>query len=447
MRMEDLLSNSFIALGEAGLTLAELPHLLTASKFRKGVLEQVTHPIAREYFQRFDTVTDRARITWIEPVMNKINALLSDDRIRQMLSFPKNSFDLREVMDQSKVLLIKLDNSKLRDSADLLGSLQMAKIKMAAFARSDIPQHRRIPFYLYIDEFQNFAAESFSVVLSEARKYGLSLIMAHQTLAQVPPELQSIVLGNTGIQVYFRVNRHNAQTLAKEAFEYSGYEVKSAGLHGQKFWSLGEEWEHHTEELQGLPPRYCYVKNKIEGGMLPIQTVEIEPAWEVLGIDQEEYEEILVSLPLGRKYVLERGKVEEGVVELMSSMLTPSEKQEDSPHGGELRQQKDSVLERPTGERAADSREHAKPERGRDVPSADRDTQAPIYQELVVYLEHIAGQQFMPALQRDEALRISRYKGSTIRKQLVEAGFIKLHRMGIGTRSGKIVLQEITQTG
>jgi hypothetical protein len=99
----------------------------------------------------------------------------------------------------------------------------MAKIKMAAFSRSDLPQNRRSPFYLYIDEFQNFASESFSVVLSEARKYGLSLIMAHQTLEQIPDSLRAIILGNTGVQVYFRVSRHDAQILAKEAFEYSGY--------------------------------------------------------------------------------------------------------------------------------------------------------------------------------------------------------------------------------
>ena len=103
----------------------------------------------------------------------------------------------------------------------------MAKIQMAAFSRSDIPQEKRTPFYLYIDEFQNFATESFLVILSEARKYGLSLIMAHQTLSQIPDELRSLILGNTGIQVYFRLNRSDSQLLAKEGFEYSGYEVKT----------------------------------------------------------------------------------------------------------------------------------------------------------------------------------------------------------------------------
>jgi hypothetical protein len=306
VRMEDLMRNSLIALGEAELTLAELPGFLTRRAFRENVLNKVEHPIAREYFQRFDALTDRGQITWIEPVMNKVNAFLSDWRIRQIFSSPKSSFNLREIMDSRKMLLVKLDKGKLKDSADLLGSLLMAKIQMAAFSRSDLPQSRRTPFYLYIDEFQNFASESFIVLLSEARKYRLSLVMAHQTLAQISEELRSMILGNTGIQVCFRVNRHDASLLAKEAFEYSGYEVKTVSGLRPIFWTLGEEWEHHTEELQTLPPRVCYIKHKVEGGIIPIQTAQIDPAWEVMGMEQDEYEEFLGSLRFGKKYLVSR---------------------------------------------------------------------------------------------------------------------------------------------
>ncbi len=307
VRMEDLMRNSLIALGEAELTLVELPHFLTNRDFRKSILEKVSHPVTQEYFHRFDSLTDRGQATWIEPVMNKINAFLSDDRIRQIFSSNKSTFNLREAMDHRKMLLIKLDKGKLKGSADLLGSLLMAKIQMAAFSRSDVPQSKRIPFYLYIDEFQNFATESFSVILSEARKYGLCLTMAHQTLSQVPEELRSLILGNTGIQVCFRINRHDAQILAKEAFEYSGYEVKTMHLHGgPKYWSLGEEWEHHTEELQTLPPRFCYAKHKIEGGTIPFHTVEIEPPWEMLGMHEDEFRSFLKSYPFGRKYLVSK---------------------------------------------------------------------------------------------------------------------------------------------
>ena len=309
VRMEDLMRNSLIALGETGLTLVELPQFLTRRGFRRSVLEKVDHLIAQEYFQRFDALTDRGQVTWIEPVMNKINAFFSDERIRQMFSHTRSSFNLREIMDRRKILLVKLDKGKLKGSADLLGSLLMGKIQMAAFSRSDIPQNKRTPFYLYIDEFQNFASESFAVILSEARKYGLSLIMCHQTLSQIPTELRGLILGNTGIQVYFRLNRQDAQLLAKEGFEYSGYEVKRMGSLRPIFWSLGEEWERKIGELQHLPPRVCYAKHKIEGGIIPLRTVEIEPAWEVLAMSEKEYSKFLKNLPFGRKYLMPREKL------------------------------------------------------------------------------------------------------------------------------------------
>jgi len=306
VRMEDLMRNSLISLGEAELTLTELPFFLTKRAFRKTVMEKVGHSIAKNYFQRFDTMTDRGQVSWIEPVMNKINAFFSDDRIRQMFSSNKSSFNIREIMDQSKILLIKLDKGKLLDSADLLGSLLMAKIQMAAFSRSDIPQKKRVPFYLYIDEFQNFASESFAVILSEARKYGLSLIMAHQTLAQIPTELRSLILGNAGIQVCFRLNRQDSNLLAKETFEYSGYEVKTVSSFSPKFWSLGEEWEHYISELQNLPPRYCYVKHKIEGGVVLLQTVDIKMTEEILNMDEDQYQKFIKGVPFGRKYLESR---------------------------------------------------------------------------------------------------------------------------------------------
>lgn len=315
VRMEDLMRNSLIALGEAGLALTDLPRFLTDRNFREGVLFKVENHFARDYFiHRFNVLTDRGQLPFIEPVMNKINSFLADPRIRQIFSSNKSSFNLREIIDRKKILLIKLDKGRLKGSADLLGSLLMAKIQMAAFSRSDIPQNKRTPFYLYIDEFQSFASESFMVVLSEARKYGLSLVMAHQTLAQITEELRSLILSNAGIQVYFRVNRHDAQVLAKEAFEYSGYEVKTYKSLHPVFWSLGEEWEHRTEELQHLPPRCCYAKHKIEGGLIPLITADIEPAWEILEIEEDEYREGIENLILGGKYLVPRDSLSPAVV-------------------------------------------------------------------------------------------------------------------------------------
>ena len=322
-RMEDLLRSSLLALGEAELTLVELPRFLTSQGFRKRVLQQVSHPVAQDYFQRFDTLTERARITWIEPVTNKINALLADERVSQLFASPKSTFQLREVMDSGKVLLVKLDKGRLRDSADLLGSLILAKIKMAAFSRSDVPPRKRRPFHLYIDEFQNYATDSFSVMLSEARKYGLSLVMAHQTLAQVSSELRHLVLGNTGIQVYFRVGHQDAQVLANEAFVFSAHDVKSASMRGVRFRSPGEQRQLLAQDIQDLPPRVCYVKHKIEGGLVALRTVDIEPAERVLGLDEDEYLEYLANLPIGRRYVAAREKLVADIAKRFQDLEAP----------------------------------------------------------------------------------------------------------------------------
>lgn len=293
VRMEDLMRNSLIALSEADLTLVELSTFLTDRSFREVVLEKVKNPVAREYFKRFDVLTDRGQISWIEPIMNKINAVFCDERIKQIFSSPKSTFNLREAMDQGKVILIKLDKGRLKDSANLLGGLLMAKIQMAAFSRSDVEPKRRIPFYLYIDEFQNFANESFSLILSEARKYGLYLTMVHQSLSQIPEELRDLILSCSGIQVYFRLGRQDAQLLAKEAFAYSG------------------SWERWIGELQNLDPRICYIKNKIQGGITHVNAVPIESASELLKMEESKCQEYVDSLTFGNNYLIERKTLDE----------------------------------------------------------------------------------------------------------------------------------------
>ncbi len=322
VRMEDLMRNTLIALSEAELTLCELTAFLTRRAFRESVLGKVTNQTTIDYFQRFNSLTDRAQITWIEPVMNKINAFLADDRMRQMFSSPRSSFHLREIMDNRKHLLIKLDKGKLKGAADLLGSLFMAKIQMTAFSRSGIPAHKRVPFYLYIDEFQNFATESFEVILSEARKYGLSLVMAHQSLSQIPDSLRGLILASAGLQVFFRVNRQDANLLAKEVFQYSGFEVKSEGEKRPVYWSYAEEWEHKIGDLQHLAPRTCYAKHKIQGGAVELYTVGIPTAWEELEITEEEYLGLLETIPFGQHYLIPRGALAEESLERQRLLKT-----------------------------------------------------------------------------------------------------------------------------
>ncbi len=306
-RMEDLLRNTLIALIEADLTLVDLPQFLINRDFRLNTLDKVKHPITKQYFQRFNNLSPKTSDEWMESTLNKVNAFLSDDRLRDMFSFKKSSFSLREIMDNSQILLLKLDRGRLKENADLIGSLFMTKIKLAAFSRSEIPKEQRTQFYLYIDEFQNFATKTFIELLSEARKYGLSLILAHQNLSQLPEDLQDSILTNCGIQACFRISRKDTEIMAKEFFETTGTEVKSYSISPESsdvdYFSYQEEWEKYFQELQSLPNRFFYIKHKIEGGVISLKTHSIAPSYELAKVSKETFDEILKNHHFGLKYL------------------------------------------------------------------------------------------------------------------------------------------------
>jgi len=272
-RMEDIFRNTLIVLIENGLTLAEVPLILTDDAVRVKLTANIKNETCRDFFAKFDSWSKTVRREWTESTLNKVNAFLSDDRVRQIFLSPKSSFNLRDVMDNGKILLVKLDKGHLKGASDILGSLLMSKIQMAAFARTDIKESERKPFYLYVDEFQNFATESFIDTLDEARKYKLSLTLANQNLGQLPPDLRASVLTNCGIQAYFRISRYDAELLAKES--YAGIFAEPQG------------WETYIQQLQSLPLRVCLIKNKIQGGITIIRTLNVEdneaPAKEIGG--------------------------------------------------------------------------------------------------------------------------------------------------------------------
>lgn len=295
-RMEDLLRNSLIALVEQNLTLVELPQFLTDDKFRLDVLEKTEHPICRQYFDRFNGLNKRTRDEWSESSLNKTNAFLSDDRIRQILISPESSFNLRDIIDNGKILLVKLDKGRLKGGADLLGSLILSKLQMAAFARSDTLQSERRLFYLYIDEFQNFATDSFIETLAEARKYRLALVLAHQNLAQLPHELQASIFTNCGLQAYFRLSRQDSQIMAKEAM---------TSLYAQP-----PGWEELIQQLQDLPPRYLLVKNKLEGGAVILSSLDMDPPYQKAGMEERAFQNLLAGAGIGDYYLLDREEVE-----------------------------------------------------------------------------------------------------------------------------------------
>jgi len=296
-RMEDLLKNSLIALMENNLTLAELPLFLTNAEVRRKILEKVNHAVSRQYFDRFNSLRRNTQDEWMESTLNKVNAFLFDDHLRQMLASPKSSFNLREIMDEGKILLVKLDKGRFKGNADLLGSLLLAKIQAAAFSRTDLPESKRRKFYLYIDEFQNFATESFITMLTEASKYKLSLILAHQNLAQLLSPLRATILSNCGLQAYFRISRDDSNILAKESLA--------------SIYANPPGWETYIQLLQELRPRICYVKNKTDGGVVEIQTIDQPPPHELAEMGEEEFVKEIAAREIGRNYLCERKKIED----------------------------------------------------------------------------------------------------------------------------------------
>lgn len=314
-RMEDLLRNCFVVLIENGLTLLELLWLMTDEPFRKKALEKVQNPIAQHYFrERFSSWNPRTRNEWMESTLNKVNSFLTDERIRLFLSSPTSSFNLREVMDNRKILLINLNKGKLKSGADLLGSLLLSKLKMAAFSRTDIPLSERVPFFLYVDEFQNFASDDFAEILSEARKFRLILIMAHQNMSQLTRNLRGGILGNVGIQVYFRVSREDAEILAKEAFETTGTEVKSVRYGDESFsfdyYAYSEEWEKHIRSLQRFENRQCLIYHKMQGGLIKVTTPNVPcPRHDA---EMKEAELHSIAEGLGKSYLQDKRQLEEG---------------------------------------------------------------------------------------------------------------------------------------
>lgn len=216
-----LLTNTFLALSDLGLSLLDLPRFLSNRDYREGLLPQLRQHGARDYFRYEFPNSDGAVNQWITPVLNKIGGLIFDPDIRPIF-LGERTIDFKEIMDQRQILLVNLPKGILGEAPSaLLAAFIVAHIQKAALARAGRPG--RIPFYLYLDEFQNYTTDNIKDILSESRKYALSLTLAHQYLDQLPGELRSAVLNTAGTLACFRVGFHDAVQLAKEIFPSPDY--------------------------------------------------------------------------------------------------------------------------------------------------------------------------------------------------------------------------------
>ncbi len=232
-RLEYILRNTLLTLLKHDQSkLSDIIEILTDHRFRNKVLKKVDDPVLRNFWENeFGEMHARQRNEAISPILNKVGQFVSSPMIRNVVNTHKSSFDLEEVMDDGKILLVNLSQGKLgEDNAALLGAMLITKIQLAAMARVNTPEEERRDFYLYVDEFQNFATESFVKILSEARKYRLNLTLANQYIAQIPESVQKAIFGNCGSMLSFVLGADDAAAMQKEYGElYSQEDLVNLG--------------------------------------------------------------------------------------------------------------------------------------------------------------------------------------------------------------------------
>jgi len=200
-------------------TLIEVPRIFTDDEYRERKLLRISNPVVIDFWEKEAIkVGGEASLANMTPyITSKFNNFIANDYMRPIIGQAKSAFNFRQVMDEGKILLINLSKGKIGDiNAGLLGMIFTGKILMAALSRVDTPQEQRRDFNLYIDEFQNFTTDSISTILSEARKYRLSLTIAHQFIAQLTEKIRDSIFGNVGSQIVFRVGVQDAEFLVKQ---------------------------------------------------------------------------------------------------------------------------------------------------------------------------------------------------------------------------------------
>ena len=238
--------------------MTALPKLLVDHNYRRQIVQNVTDPAVQSFFRFYELQNDRLREESIAPLLNKVSKFITNPLLRAVIGQTTSSFDFRWAMDTGKILLCNLSKGALgEDVSSLLGSLIVTKLSLASLSRQDIPEADRRPHYLYADEVQNFThGVDFPTILSESRKYALSLTLGTQTLSQLPDESMAAVFGNCATIVSFRVSGDDAKALVRE-FAASGEGPRMA----EDMYNVIIP----ASELQNLPDYKLYVRTLLNG--------------------------------------------------------------------------------------------------------------------------------------------------------------------------------------
>lgn len=302
-RMEYILHNTILALLEApNATILGINRMLADADYRKKIVDRLKDPVVRAFWaNEFARYTQRYEVEATAAIQNKVGQFISAPLIRNIVGQLKSAIDMRKVMDEGKILIVNLAKGKIgEDNSLLLGALLITKLQLAAMSRVDIPEEKRRDFYLYVDEFQNFATEAFASILSEARKYRLSLTLAHQYIAQMEERVRDAVFGNVGTIVSFRVGAEDAEFLEKEFSP-----------------------EFTAQDLVNLPKYNIYLKLMIDGvASRPFSAVTLPPPLP----PQKSFKEKIIKVSRER-YSISREVVEEKISRwsgFLKSMPEPS---------------------------------------------------------------------------------------------------------------------------
>jgi hypothetical protein len=257
-RLEYILRNALLTLTLIpGSTLPDVVRMLTDKPFRQKLYPQITNPQLLAFWQKdFDGLDDRVRLEHISSILNKVGQFVQSPLISSIISSPKSTINLAEVLNSGKIFIANLSQGKLgEDNATLLGAMLVTQIQLAAMSRVDLPKEQRKEFFLYVDEFQNFATESFIKILSEARKFRLGLILANQYIAQIPEPIQKAIFGNAGTSICFVLGSEDARVMEAE---------------------FGEKFTYDT--LVSLPKYQIALKMTIDGTVsLPFSGITLPP--------------------------------------------------------------------------------------------------------------------------------------------------------------------------
>jgi hypothetical protein len=257
-RLEYILSMTVSALLECeDVSILGIPRMLVDEEYRAWAVRQIKDPILRSFWiSEFAAYGERFMQEAIAPVLNKVNQLLAAPQLRNVLGQVKSRIDARAIMDTGRILVADVSKGRLgEDKSNLIGALLVTQFQLAAMSRANVPEQERRDFMMFVDEFQSFTSDSFVSILSEARKYGLGLVLANQYLAQIRPEIRNAVFGNVGSVISFRVGENDAEALEKEfGGAFAASQFVSLGKH-EVFAKLLRDGEW-TEPFLGktLPP-------------------------------------------------------------------------------------------------------------------------------------------------------------------------------------------------